>query len=82
MTRIALLRKQTQRGLSTWRFGINTLGEYSAINNCGKRLWFRDMQQMQRAIAKWRSYGYTDFYSVKPVRRSQQLICELAKVPA
>ena len=79
MTRIALLRKQTQRGFSTWRFCIHPSGEFFAVNNRGERRWFRDMQQMQRAIAKWRSYGYTDFVHTEPVRRgARQLILDLA----
>lgn len=80
MTRIALLRKQTQRGLSTWRFCTYPNGECFAVNNRGERRWFRGgMQQMQRAIDKWRSYGYTDFVHTEPVRRgARQLILDLA----
>ena len=41
------------------------------------------MQQMQRAIAKWRSYGYTDFMHTEPVRRgARQLILDLLLLEA
>ena len=81
MTRVALLRKQTQRGFSTWRFSVGPTGECVAVNNRGERRYFNDMRHMQRAIAKWRSYGYTDFVHTEPVRRgARQLILELAAV--
>lgn len=82
MNTVALLRKQTQRGLSTWRFCTYPTGECCAINNRGERRWFRGgMQQMQRAITTWRGYGYSEFIRTEPVRRgARQLIIDLAAV--
>ena len=82
MKTVVLLRKQTQRGLSTWRVCTYPNGVCWAINNRGERRWFRGgMQQMQRAITTWRGYGYSEFMHTEPIRRgARQLILELAAV--
>ena len=78
MTRVALLRRPITRGISTWRF-IEDAGTYLAVSNRGERKYFNDRPAMDRAIAKWRSYGYSDFQHTEPVRRgARQLILQLA----
>ena len=84
MTTIALLRKQTASGTSTWRFCTDSsTGSYFAIDPRSRRRSFRDFSQMSSAISNWRGYGYRDFDHTEPVRRgARQLIFDLAAVSA
>ena len=83
MTTVALLRKQTSRGVSTWRFCEDPSGSCYAIDRRSRRRWFSDRRQMDRAITNWRGYGYTDFVHTEPVRRgAQQLLLQLAVFPS
>ena len=55
MTTVALLRKQTSRGYSTWRFCTDaSTGSCFAIDPRSRRRWFSDRRQMDRAISNWR----------------------------
>ena len=83
MTTVALLRKQTSRGYSTWRFCETPTGEFFAVDPRSRRRWFTDRCQLDRAITNWRGYGYTDFDHTPVVRRgARQLILDLAAVSA
>ena len=84
MTTVALLRKQTSRGTSTWRFcQDDSTGSCFAIDPRSRRRWFTDRRQLDRAITNWRGYGYTDLVHTEPVRRgARQLILDLAAVSA
>ena len=78
MIKVAILRRPITKGFSTWRF-IEDAGSYLAVSNRGERKYFADRPAMDRAIAKWRSYGYSDFQHTEPVRRgARQLILQLA----
>ncbi len=79
MTTVALLRKQTTRGTSTWRFCQDPTGSCFAITPRSERRWFADRRQMDRAISNWRGYGYCNFDHTEPVKRgAKQMICQLA----
>ena len=83
MTTVALLRKQTSRGFSTWRFCEDPTGACFRISPRSERRYFSDRVHMNRAISTWRGYGYADHHHAPPVSRgARQLILELAAVSA
>jgi hypothetical protein len=83
MITVALLRKQTSRGTSTWRFCQDPSGSCFAIDPRSRRRSFADRVQLDRAITNWRGYGYMDLVHTEPVRRgARQLILDLAAVSA
>ena len=80
MIKVAILRRPITKGFSTWRF-LDDAGSCYAVSNRGERKYFADRRAMDRAIAKWRSYGYSDFQHTEPVRRgAKQLILQHAAV--
>ena len=82
MTRVAILRKATRSGFSTWRFFASpTTGEFYAISNRSVRKWYSSMDALERAIYVWEGYGYQPFVHTEPVKRgAKQLIKEAAAV--
>ena len=83
MTPVIILRKQTKTGFSTWSFYESITGNcYARGARLGQHKDFVNRAHMDQAIAKWRSYGFSDRH-VEPVKRgAKQLIIELAAVPA
>ena len=78
MTKVAILRRPITKGFSTWRF-LDDAGSCYAVSNRGVRKYFADRPAMNRAIAKWESYGYLPFTHTEPVKRgAKQLILQLA----
>ena len=78
MIKVAILRRPITKGFSTWRF-FDDAGSCYAVSNRGERKYFADRPAMDRAIAKWGTYGYTPFVHTVPVKRgAKQLILQLA----
>ncbi len=69
---IALLRRASRTGVSTWRFESHDDGQFTATSNRGDRKFYNSLDELMIAIAKWHEYGYQPFTHTVPVRRQTE----------
>ena len=72
MNTVALLRRESRSGYSTWRFEETDDGLFTATSNRGDRKFYPSRDDLMSAIAKWHEYGYQPFTRTAPVRRQTE----------